>query len=467
MSTLSCTTVSKHDIMLQTLSQQLTLWRAAPHNTQVEDRTSVETRVLQCYNTAAESLNLCGSKLTSLFPDILPMLSHLKILNLSQNALTQLPERAFFECPQLEEIYLNDNIIKHIPAGTFTFCTNLRIINLANNVLSQISRDAFPAISTVKIYLSGNCFLQHPMLNDIECPEDHSEQALFEHLHPKYQLTYLAAQASSILFSNEDRCFLQSYEGGLTFPTAISLIRGKIYQFHQQIRLNPEQNLELQQLLYQLNLSVKFCPELTPQRIAEATQRLSSAIAQLELQDNLLLYGAFMNIDHATTCKLQRIEEDKFCLFIYDTSYDSDTAPTEIYTKARYFPNLTRAIVTSTAFLNAFSPLRYQLRNQTLFEYLASQLDLRPEISDNPKDIYPTQQIGTCAISSIRAYWQCNLSRDLFSRLNRFLIEDALQYRSQLEIIWLGDNVFKADTQRVSHLLWNLLDRTKAATDIR
>ncbi|XP_064084348.1 leucine-rich repeat-containing G-protein coupled receptor 5-like isoform X2 [Macrobrachium nipponense] len=89
--------------------------------------------------------------------------SRLRLLDMSDNAISSLGHESFIGAPNLQDLLLHDNQITHIPADAFTGLGQLQVLALQHNKISQIDEDAFlPLVSIEDINLGDNVFPELP-----------------------------------------------------------------------------------------------------------------------------------------------------------------------------------------------------------------------------------------------------------------------------------------------------------------
>ncbi|XP_047485020.1 leucine-rich repeat-containing G-protein coupled receptor 5-like isoform X2 [Penaeus chinensis] len=107
------------------------------------------------------SLNLHLNSITSI-PQ-LTNCSHLRLLDLSNNALTSLGHYKFVGAPSLQDLLLHHNKITYIPADAFTGLSKLQVLALQHNQIKEIQPDAFlPLVGLEDINLGDNLFSELP-----------------------------------------------------------------------------------------------------------------------------------------------------------------------------------------------------------------------------------------------------------------------------------------------------------------
>lgn len=99
-----------------------------------------------------ETLNLSNNALSSL-PDDLPKLSKLRIIFCSENNFTELPE-VLGLCPNLEMIGFKSNQISKVPASAFP--DKLRWLILTDNKVSELPSELGNCTALQKLMLAGN-----------------------------------------------------------------------------------------------------------------------------------------------------------------------------------------------------------------------------------------------------------------------------------------------------------------------
>lgn len=70
-------------------------------------------------------------------------LKRLKYLNLQDNRINVIHDRAFQDCQKMEYLYLNDNFISDLPENSFDGLRRLRMLNLGGNFLRNVSNTWF------------------------------------------------------------------------------------------------------------------------------------------------------------------------------------------------------------------------------------------------------------------------------------------------------------------------------------
>ncbi|MCJ8741391.1 hypothetical protein PDJAM_G00070160 [Pangasius djambal] len=112
--------------------------------------------------TSLQVLTLTRAGLTSLPPDLCQQLPNLRVLELSHNAVEDLP--SFYRCTSLQEIGLQHNRIRRIELNTFQQLVSLRSLDLSWNQIEMIHPDAFTSLhSLLKLDLSDNQLSRVPL----------------------------------------------------------------------------------------------------------------------------------------------------------------------------------------------------------------------------------------------------------------------------------------------------------------
>ncbi|XP_045593911.2 leucine-rich repeat-containing G-protein coupled receptor 5 isoform X1 [Procambarus clarkii] len=107
------------------------------------------------------SLNLQRNQI-SIMPD-LTLCRDLRLLDLSNNNISSLPEGAFGSLSYLQDLLLQGNRIASIHNNTFSGLERLQVLQLEDNLISSINQDAFlPLLSLEDINLGNNCFPELP-----------------------------------------------------------------------------------------------------------------------------------------------------------------------------------------------------------------------------------------------------------------------------------------------------------------
>ncbi len=120
-------------------------------------RIRASNNIKTCIANGSEILGLSGLGLTELPPfNLLNVLSHIKILNLSKNQLTQINAYTFAWLPNLTHLSLSRNQLTQIHVDTFAGLHSLKELHLSGNRLTQIDRDAFAGLRLIYLDLSGN-----------------------------------------------------------------------------------------------------------------------------------------------------------------------------------------------------------------------------------------------------------------------------------------------------------------------
>ncbi|XP_063849319.1 follicle-stimulating hormone receptor-like isoform X2 [Scylla paramamosain] len=109
------------------------------------------------------SLNLHLNAIRKL-PD-LSGCAELRLLDLSDNAISSLGHASFKGAPLLQDLLLQDNRISHVPADAFVGLASLQVLDLQRNQILEIEEDAFlPLASLEDINLGDNHFPRLPHL---------------------------------------------------------------------------------------------------------------------------------------------------------------------------------------------------------------------------------------------------------------------------------------------------------------
>ncbi|KAL7864446.1 hypothetical protein AOLI_G00158660 [Acnodon oligacanthus] len=105
--------------------------------------------------TSLQVLTLTRAGLSTLPADLCQQLPSLRVLELSHNAVEELP--SFFHCTSLQEIGLQHNLIRGIDMNTFQQLSSLRSLDLSWNRIETIHPDAFISLQSLsKLDLTGN-----------------------------------------------------------------------------------------------------------------------------------------------------------------------------------------------------------------------------------------------------------------------------------------------------------------------
>ena len=104
---------------------------------EVEWRYEAKQRILKCLTNKAELLDLSKLKISALPPSNLPIMPHVKTLNLSHNQLEFLPFGIHKSFPNLEELNLDGNKFVRIPDQVM-FLSQLVVLSVKNNQLKWV-----------------------------------------------------------------------------------------------------------------------------------------------------------------------------------------------------------------------------------------------------------------------------------------------------------------------------------------
>ncbi|XP_026883979.2 leucine-rich repeat-containing G-protein coupled receptor 6 [Electrophorus electricus] len=105
--------------------------------------------------TSLRVLTLTRAGLTSLPSDLCQQLPSLRVLELSHNAIEDLP--SFYHCTSLQEIGLQHNLIRWIGRETFQHLSFLQFLDLSWNRIERIHPEAFTTLhSLLKLDLTDN-----------------------------------------------------------------------------------------------------------------------------------------------------------------------------------------------------------------------------------------------------------------------------------------------------------------------
>ncbi|KAM9343913.1 leucine-rich repeat-containing G-protein coupled receptor 6 [Pholidichthys leucotaenia] len=112
--------------------------------------------------TSLEILTLTRAGLSVLPLDLCEQLPRLRVLELSNNQIEDLP--SFYHCSALQEIGLQHNHIRRIEASTFQQLASLRALDLSWNKIKMIHPDAFASLhSLAKLDLTENLLTSVPV----------------------------------------------------------------------------------------------------------------------------------------------------------------------------------------------------------------------------------------------------------------------------------------------------------------
>ena len=104
----------------------------------------------------SEKLNLSGLSLHRINNTAFDAVSHIKILDLSNNSLSVLLKRTFVKLTNLEEFYLSHNDISRLK-NPFASLSNLKILDLSNTPIKNLSSgDFFGLTESCVIFLEGD-----------------------------------------------------------------------------------------------------------------------------------------------------------------------------------------------------------------------------------------------------------------------------------------------------------------------
>lgn len=96
-------------------------------------------------------LRLDKNRLNVFNGNFLSNLSELKVLNLTDNAITDLPRNCFDSVFKLERLYVAHNMLKVLPFQLFRTMTGLQILNLADNQLLSFPDNFFALNGEIRI----------------------------------------------------------------------------------------------------------------------------------------------------------------------------------------------------------------------------------------------------------------------------------------------------------------------------
>lgn len=109
---------------------------------------------------SVESLDLSRNDLSRIFPEAFAGMSKLNSLSLGDNKLTTIDSSWFQDCPKMYWINLNQNLLEELPEGIFGFNPEHRKalgINLKQNKIRKIHQRAFQNISRISwLHLDDN-----------------------------------------------------------------------------------------------------------------------------------------------------------------------------------------------------------------------------------------------------------------------------------------------------------------------
>ena len=99
--------------------------------------THISTHMMEiCMLRRIERILLSSNKLLSFNRELLDSMHHVKLLNLSRNLLSSIPQQ-LFELPVLENLNLSENKIKKLP-NNIKWCRSLIQLNLRGNQLKML-----------------------------------------------------------------------------------------------------------------------------------------------------------------------------------------------------------------------------------------------------------------------------------------------------------------------------------------
>ncbi|CAG5056585.1 unnamed protein product [Parnassius apollo] len=116
---------------------------------------------LQQSSSGVEELSLIGNKIMHIseFRALLEALPRLRLLDMSDNLLQEIPREALRGHPNLERLHLNRNSIKFIEAEAFVAMPALRELHLSKNALGDMNEAPFWNLPSLKgLDLSYNFF---------------------------------------------------------------------------------------------------------------------------------------------------------------------------------------------------------------------------------------------------------------------------------------------------------------------
>lgn len=132
-----------------------------PHNIKVLDLSNNQITELLDYSFVKyhniEILYLKNNSLSRLEEHAFDRMNNLLYLDLSFNSLAYIPSKTFRDLPSLLTLSMIGNRINLIPQDSFVFVTKLTSLNLAGNHIQYIYPDAFTGLSQLQqLYLQNN-----------------------------------------------------------------------------------------------------------------------------------------------------------------------------------------------------------------------------------------------------------------------------------------------------------------------
>ena len=115
-------------------------------------RSSVNVKGIEVIGDRSEELNLSGFRIANVAKDAFRNVSHIRVLNLSNNSLYKLRQAPFASLTNLEHLNLSYNRINEM-RRPFEYLSNLKDLDLSNNRLTQLRESDFFGLSTSCVIL--------------------------------------------------------------------------------------------------------------------------------------------------------------------------------------------------------------------------------------------------------------------------------------------------------------------------
>jgi Leucine-rich repeat (LRR) protein len=152
---------------------RLQTWVERADASEKAKRTTAQARILGARDNNMEILDLSGLNLTSV-PSSLDELPQLKLLNLSNNKLINIPKGFFDKLTELEVLDLGYNQLNTLPYECFDGLNALVTLNLSGNQISTLPKCITALTSLVSLYLAKNelTILQNECFDGLNALED-------------------------------------------------------------------------------------------------------------------------------------------------------------------------------------------------------------------------------------------------------------------------------------------------------
>ena len=255
---------------------------------------SVNVKDIEVIGDRSEELNLSGFRIRNVAKDTFKNVSHIRVLNLSNNSLYELHEAPFASLTNLEHLNLSYNCI-NVMRRPFLYLSNFKELDLSNNQLKRLKESDFFGLSTLCVIL-----LQHNNIRTMStelfeyksCPSHNPVDAKTDN---KRDVSLPSNQPIKICINYAQLISVEHYTEGEKLSSGCSTV---INYAHSFLSLNSLGIAKFQEGWYKLADSVSYDIHLSSNYITHLTSTIFNDLPAS-------VHGVYLTFN-----KIERLEKD-------------------------------------------------------------------------------------------------------------------------------------------------------------